>query len=175
MTQAQLELEEYKLEPVPLQLWQIKKEPLVMIWKTCRKCLRELELWSDDIEDSDPFWCNFCTEAEHAGRTSIGRILYPNVSYTMANNLPHLTIRWTQPLCVSSHMNWQQMFYTSFSLIRMVIKFEFICGRSLNTDNELPDAITLLNPQAPILITWCTSIDVLVQSFIVLYMYKCPE
>ena len=69
MTQAQLELEGYKLEPVPLQLWQIKKEPLVMIWKTCRKCFRELELWSDDIEDSDPFWCNFCTEAEHAGRT----------------------------------------------------------------------------------------------------------
>ena len=102
-----------------------------MIWKTCRKCFRELELWSDDIEDSDPFWCNFCTEAEHAGRTSIGRILYPDVSYTMANNLPHLTIRWTQPLCVSSHINWKQMFYISFSLIRMVIKFEFICGRSL--------------------------------------------
>ena len=62
---------------------------------------------------------------------SIGRILYPDVSYTMANNLPHLTIRWTQPLCVSSHINWKQMFYISFSLIRMVIKFEFICGRSL--------------------------------------------
>lgn len=104
MTQAQLELEGYKLEPVPLQLWQIKKEPLVMIWKTCRKCLRELELWSDDIEDSDPFWCKFCTEAEHGERTRIGRILYPDVSYTMANNLPHLTIRWTQPLCFSSHI-----------------------------------------------------------------------
>ena len=104
MAQAQLELEGYKLEPVPLQLWLMKKEPLVMIWKTCRKCLRELELWSDDVEDSDPFWCSYCTDSEHE-RNLMGRMLQPDVLYTMAKKLPHLTIRWTQPLCVSSRIH----------------------------------------------------------------------
>ena len=92
MAQAQLELEGYKLEPVPLQLWLMKKEPLVMIWKTCRKCLRELQLWSDDVEDSDPFWCSYCTDSEHE-RNLMGRMLQPDVLYKMAKNLPYLTIR----------------------------------------------------------------------------------
>ena len=92
MAQAQLELEGYKLEPVPLQLWLMKKEPLVMIWKTCRKCFRELELWSDDVEDSDPFWCSYCTDSEHE-RNLMGRMLQPDVLYKMPKNLPHLTIR----------------------------------------------------------------------------------
>ena len=35
--------------------WQIKKEPLHLVFKTCQCCTRRVEMWSDKGDDTDAF------------------------------------------------------------------------------------------------------------------------
>ena len=108
MTQAHLENKGFQLSPMPMKEWQIKREPLILVLKCCKKCSRYVEIWSDDAEDSDLFWCNKCIDsAEEATSEEVCPLQLQQYAliYSMANNSPHLSIRWSQSLCVSSDIN----------------------------------------------------------------------
>ena len=108
MTQAHLKSKCFKLSPMPMREWQIKREPLLLVLKCCKKCSRHVEIWSDDAEDSDLFWCSKCIESvEEATSEEVYplQVQQNALIYSMANNSPHLSIRWSQSLCVSSEMN----------------------------------------------------------------------
>ena len=108
MTQAHLKDIGFKLSPLPLKEWRIKREPIILVHKCCKKCSRHVEIWSDDAEDFDPFWCSECIDSVHEASNEVAcpLQLQQNVLvYSIANNSPHLSIRWSQSLCVSSDIN----------------------------------------------------------------------
>ena len=107
---AQEMLSHVHLTPVPLSDFLIKKEPLYLVWKTCRYCAGIFELWSDNLEDIDAYWCNQCiTQTKYKQMKRVWTVTTTETSTTniRANNTPHLSIRWSQPLCVSSCVQQQ--------------------------------------------------------------------
>ena len=84
--------------------WQIKKEPLHLVLRTCHCCTRRVEIWSDRADDTDAFWCGQCSVVSNASSPEYLKIVATDstATYVMAKNSPHLSVRWTQPLCVSS-------------------------------------------------------------------------
>ena len=80
--------------------WQIKKEPLHLVFKTCHCCTRRVEIWSDRADDTDAFWCGQCSVVSNESLKMVATD--STTTYVMANNSPRLSVRWTQPLCVSS-------------------------------------------------------------------------
>ena len=108
MTQAHLKNKGFKLSPIPLSEWQIKREPLLLVLKCCKKCSRHVEIWSDDAEDSDLFWCSKCIDAVQEATSEVAcplQLQQKAVIFSIANNSPHLSIRWSQSLCVSSDIH----------------------------------------------------------------------
>ena len=83
---------------------QIKKEPLHLVFKTCHCCTRRFERWSDKADDIDDFWCGQCSVVSNNASVEPFRMVTTDstTTFVMANNSPHLSVRWTQPLCVSS-------------------------------------------------------------------------
>ena len=61
MAQEMLDNLNFQLAPVPLADWQIKKEPLYIVFKTCKNCTQRVEIWSDKENDMDGFWCMQCS------------------------------------------------------------------------------------------------------------------
>ena len=101
MTQEMLNQSNFRLTQSD---WQIKKEPIHLVFKTCQCCIRRVEMWSDKLDDTDAFWCGQCTLVSNGASVKPFRMLSTETTttYVMANNSPHLSVRWTQPLCVSS-------------------------------------------------------------------------
>ena len=94
MAQAQLN---FQLMQSDLQ---IKKEPFHLVSKTCNCCTRRVEIWSDRADDTDAFWCGQCSVVSNDALKMVATD--STTTYVMAKNSPHLSVRWTQPLCVSS-------------------------------------------------------------------------
>ena len=101
MAQQTLNLINFQLTPSD---WQIKKEPLHLVFKTCQCCTRKVEIWSDKADDMDIFWCGQCSIINNDVNMERNRMMTTDTTttYVTANNSPHLSVRWTQPLCVSS-------------------------------------------------------------------------
>jgi hypothetical protein len=61
-------------------------------------------MWSDKADDTDAFWCGQCSIESNGASVEPFRMVTTDTTttYVMANNSPHLSVRWTQPLCVSS-------------------------------------------------------------------------
>ena len=108
MTQAHLKSKCFKLSPMPMREWQIKREPLLLVLKCCKECSRHVEIWSDDAEDSDIFWCSKCIDSVEEPRSEMAcplQLQQKAMIFSIANNSPHLSVRWSQSLCVSSNIN----------------------------------------------------------------------
>ena len=69
-----------------------------------RETMVHLFMWSDRADDTDAFWCGQCSVVSNASSPEYLKIVATDstATYVMAKNSPHLSVRWTQPLCVSS-------------------------------------------------------------------------
>jgi hypothetical protein len=78
--------------------------PPHMVYKTCQRCTRGVRMWPSEDIGENVFWCGQCFIINNATNSASEGSLQTVAStlYTTANNSPHLSLRWTQPLCVSS-------------------------------------------------------------------------
>ena len=100
--------------------WQIKKEPLHLVFKTCQCCTRRVEMWSDRADDTDAFWCGQCSVVSNDTSVEPFRMVTTDTTTTFvtANNSPHLSVRWTQPLCVSSCIQQSKSTNSLYQLVK---------------------------------------------------------
>ena len=108
MTQAHLKSKCFKLSAMPMREWQIKREPLLLVLKCCKECSRHVEIWSDDAEDWDIFWRSKCIDSVEEATSKVAcplQLQQKALIFSIANNSPHLSLRWSQSLCVSSDIN----------------------------------------------------------------------
>ena len=90
--------------------WQIKKDPLHLVFKACHCCTRRVEMWSDKADNNnDAFLCVQCSIVSNDASVEPFRMVTTDTTtmYVMADNSPHLSVRWTQPLYVSSFIQQQ--------------------------------------------------------------------